>query len=107
MASKIELNPKSRYKQTEVYSKDEKIFFGSWQKIQIPYNDFDAEVTLQARHIGALDVLAHEEYNDSSLWYAIASYNNIVDPTHGIFIGDILRIPEKSRVLAAIKKARA
>jgi hypothetical protein len=105
MAAKLELSFKSRYKATDVYSKDTKIFFGSWQKIEIPWSDFDEEVTVEQKHIGALDLLAHEVYSDSSLWYVIASYNKIYDPMFGISVGDVLRIPEKTRVMRAIKKA--
>ena len=41
-----------------------------------------------------LDTLAHQFYNDSSLWWIIATANNIHDAPIGLTEGTILRIPE-------------
>lgn len=41
-----------------------------------------------------LDTLAHQFYNDSSLWWIIASANNIHDAPIGLVEGTVLRIPE-------------
>lgn len=41
-----------------------------------------------------LDTLAHQFYNDSSLWWIIASANNIHNGQIGLAEGTILRIPE-------------
>lgn len=41
-----------------------------------------------------LDTLAHQFYNDSSLWWIIASANNIHNAPIGLAEGTILRIPE-------------
>ena len=103
MTAKLEISSKSRYRNTEVYAKGGTSFFGLWQKIHIPHNDFDEEITVESSHIGALDLLAHEVYGDSSLWFVIASYNNILDPFYGVSAGDTLRIPAKERVLKALR----
>ena len=41
-----------------------------------------------------LDTLAYQYYNDSSLWWIIASANNIHDAVFGFEDGTILRIPQ-------------
>ena len=41
-----------------------------------------------------LDTLAHQFYGDSSLWWIIASANNIHDAPLSLVEGTILRIPE-------------
>ena len=40
------------------------------------------------------DTLALSFYNDSSLWYIIASANNIHDPSFAVEDGTTLRIPK-------------
>jgi len=41
-----------------------------------------------------LDTLAYEYYDDSSLWWIIASANNIHDAPFGLTDGTVLRIPQ-------------
>jgi nucleoid-associated protein YgaU len=41
-----------------------------------------------------LDTLAHQFYKDSTLWWIIASANNIHDAPIGFRDGTILRIPQ-------------
>ena len=41
-----------------------------------------------------LDTLAYQYYNDSSLWWIIASANNIHNAPLGLVDGTILRIPQ-------------
>jgi hypothetical protein len=41
-----------------------------------------------------LDTLAYQFYNDSSLWWIIASANNIHNAPIGLQEGTVLRIPE-------------
>jgi nucleoid-associated protein YgaU len=41
-----------------------------------------------------LDTIAYQFYNDSSLWYIIASANNIHDPSFAVEDGTTLRIPK-------------
>jgi nucleoid-associated protein YgaU len=42
-----------------------------------------------------LDTLANQFYGDSSLWWVIASANNIHDGAMGVDDGTILRIPQQ------------
>jgi hypothetical protein len=57
----------------------------------IPLRDDDLYV---ATEIGdRLDTLAYQFYNDSNLWWIIASANNIHNAIFGFEEGTILRIP--------------
>jgi len=57
----------------------------------IPKKDTDIYIATQGGD--RLDTLANQFYNDSSLWWIIASANNIHDATFTLPDGTILRIP--------------
>jgi len=57
----------------------------------IPKKDTDVYIATQGGD--RLDTLANQFYNDSSLWWIIASANNIHDATFTLDDGTILRIP--------------
>jgi hypothetical protein len=58
----------------------------------IPRRDDDIFVATQTGD--RLDLLANKYYNDPSLWWIIASANNIHNAPLGIEDGTILRIPQ-------------
>ena len=58
---------------------------------QIPLSDNDTYVATETGD--RLDTLAYQYYNDSSLWWIIASANNIHNAPLGLKDGTILRIP--------------
>ena len=59
---------------------------------EIPLRDDDIYV---ASEMGdRLDTLAYQYYEDSSLWWIIASANNIHNAPFGLKDGTILRIPQ-------------
>ena len=58
---------------------------------QIPLSDNDIYVATETGD--RLDTLAYQYYNDSSLWWIIASANNIHNAPLGLKDGTILRIP--------------
>jgi hypothetical protein len=57
----------------------------------IPLRDSDIYVATETGD--RLDTLANQYYNDSSLWWIIASANNLQDAPFGLKDGTILRIP--------------
>ena len=59
---------------------------------QIPLSDNDTYVATETGD--RLDTLAYQYYNDSSLWWIIASANNIHNAPLGFVDGTILRIPQ-------------
>jgi hypothetical protein len=58
----------------------------------IPLSDMDIFVATETGD--RLDSLAHQFYKDSTLWWIIASANNIHDAPIGFKDGTILRIPQ-------------
>jgi hypothetical protein len=58
----------------------------------IPLRNDDVYVVTQTGD--RLDLLAYEYYKDQSLWWIIASANNIHNAQLGIKEGTILRIPQ-------------
>lgn len=58
----------------------------------IPLRDDDVYVATETGD--RLDTLAYDYYNDASLWWIIASANNLHDAPIGLEDGTILRIPQ-------------
>jgi hypothetical protein len=58
----------------------------------IPLSDEDIYVATETGD--RLDTLAHQYYSDSTLWWIIASANNIHNAPIGLKEGTILRIPQ-------------
>jgi hypothetical protein len=82
----------SRYENTEI----RKTNFGRRvyrSKIypNIPLSDTDIYVISET--YDRLDTLAYQYYKDASLWWIIASANNIHDAPFGLTDGTLLRIP--------------
>jgi hypothetical protein len=59
---------------------------------KIPLRDDDVYVATETGD--RLDTLAYQYYEDSSLWWIIASANNIHNAPFGLKDGTILRIPQ-------------
>jgi len=58
----------------------------------IPLSDEDIYVATETGD--RLDTLAYQYYSDSTLWWIIASANNIHNASIGLREGTILRIPQ-------------
>ena len=58
----------------------------------IPLSDSDMYIVTQTGD--RLDTLAYQYYDDSSLWWIIATANNLHDAPFAFEDGTILRIPE-------------
>jgi nucleoid-associated protein YgaU len=58
----------------------------------IPKTDKDIYIVTQTGD--RLDTLANQFYGDSSLWWIIATANNIHDATFAVEDGTTLRVPE-------------
>jgi hypothetical protein len=58
----------------------------------IPLMDNDIYVATETGD--RLDTLAHQFYQDSTLWWIIASANNIHNASFGLQDGTVLRIPK-------------
>ena len=58
----------------------------------IPLRDDDIYIATQTGD--RLDTLSYQFYGDQSLWWIIASANNIHDPSFSVPDGTILRLPK-------------
>ena len=85
----------SRYDGNKIQKlKDGKTVFRSRIYPDIPKSDRDIYIVTQTGD--RLDTLANQFYKDSSLWWIIASANNIHDATFALPDGTTLRIPENN-----------
>jgi len=50
------------------------------------------------------DLIAFKAYGNVDLWWVIYEYNGLHDPFVDLKEGSVIRIPEKTRVLDAIKQ---
>ena len=83
----------SRYKNNEIKNtNDGRRVYRSKIYPQIPLSDDDIYVASETGD--RLDTLAYQYYQDSSLWWIIASANNIHNAPFGLKDGTILRIPQ-------------
>ena len=62
----------------------------------------DTYVTITSKFIGRPDLIGFTAYGDRRLWWVVFEFNNIRDPFFDLRLGQILRIPSKTRVLDAI-----
>lgn len=82
----------SRYENTEIRNtNDGRRVYRSKIYPDIPLSDTDIYVVTETGD--RLDTLAYQYYNNASLWWIIASANNIHNAPFGIADGTILRIP--------------
>ena len=82
----------SRYENNEVKTtNDGRRVYRSKIYPQIPLRDDDIYVATETGD--RLDTLAYQYYKDSSLWWIIASANNLHNAPFGLKDGTILRIP--------------
>lgn len=89
----------SRYdKNQKVKLKDGRIVYRSRINSNIPKSDKDIYIVTQSGD--RLDTLAHQFYGDASLWWVIASANNIHDSGFAVADGTTLRLPENYREIS-------
>ena len=82
----------SRYENNEVkVTNDGRSVYRSKIYPNIPLRDDDIYVATETGD--RLDTLAYQYYEDSSLWWIIASANNIHDAKFSFPDGTVLRIP--------------
>ena len=83
----------SRYENNQIQKlKDGREVYRTRIYPNIPLSDSDMYIVTQTGD--RLDTLAYQYYEDSSLWWIIATANNLHDAPFGFEDGTILRIPE-------------
>ena len=84
---------RSRYQNSETRkTNDGRTVFRSKIYPNIPLRNDDVYVATESGD--RLDTLAQQFYGDSTLWWIIASANNIHDAVFGFEDGTVLRIPQ-------------
>jgi hypothetical protein len=73
-------------------------FLEWWNRKTFPFDDSDVFLTLEKTFEGRPDKLASVMYNDSSVWWLILQYNNILDLNEEFIAGVELRLPTKDRL---------
>jgi|SRR3990172_2679434 len=98
----LTLSETSRFKKTALYAKAGKTFFGIWQPPKIAPTGQEKIVRIAQNQAGQLDLLAHVEYGDSSLWWCIALANNIMNLAEEVVVGKELVIPTLESIRLAL-----
>lgn len=101
MAQEIQIPFTSRFKKTPVFEKDGKVFYGLWVPPEIKMDGNEKEIEID-RDFGNLDLIAHREYGDRSLYWAIALVNNIKDIESTIKPGMKIKIPKRNNINSAL-----
>ena len=102
--AKFELRPAftSRHKQTALYMKGGKAFYGVWKSPDIKMEGDEKEIIVTTDQEGQLDLYAYNEYGDRSLFWAIAYVNNIQSISDEVVAGMRLKLPHYDNVKAAL-----
>jgi LysM repeat protein len=83
----------SRYQRNTIQKlKDGREVYSTKIYPNIPLRDSDIYIVTQGGD--RLDTLAYQYYGDQSLWWIIATANNIHDPSFSVEDGTILRVPQ-------------
>jgi len=100
----IDLEFTSPYKRTQVFLKDDRLFFGLWDPLDVQIDGDEVEVEIQDGVDGFLDLLAHQYYKDRRLWRVIAQANRIDLPLRDVVPGMRLIIPKITHVSQALQR---
>lgn len=68
-----------------------------WDAYTFPTDPSDELYVVEAKYNHRIDLIANAFYNDWSLWWLLASFNNILDAYTEVVTGAILYIPTLSR----------
>lgn len=79
-------------------------FVGTWEFDEVPNSPDDTFFTVDAAHVGRLDLIAFRAYGNPRLWWVIAHKNLIFDQ-RSIKTGTVLRIPTRSTVQRILQNA--
>lgn len=72
--------------------------------LNLPSASSDVYVTISQDIANRPDLISQKAYGTPDLWWVIYEYNNIVDPLFDLQVGQIIKIPDKNRVVTAIQQ---
>lgn len=87
---------------TEIYTVDGVKQYGLMAPIVLP-DASDVFVTVIQRYVNRWDLMAYDYYGDARLWWVIPQASMVVDVCSGPALGQILRVPNKSRVTGLVQ----
>ena len=74
------------------------------QPLQLDPGDDDILISVDQNILQRPDLISSKAYDTPELWWAIYEFNGIKDPLFELKIGQILRIPNKERLIDAINR---
>jgi hypothetical protein len=74
------------------------------QSLDLEPGDDDILISVDQNILLRPDLISSKAYDSPELWWAIYEFNGIKDPLFELRIGQILRIPNKDRLIAAINR---
>jgi hypothetical protein len=98
----------TRYKDTSMYTGDRGNEFGLMEipsEFQEPTSDYKQHRVRQDE-IGFLDIIAVRYYGNGmeELWWIIALVNDMIDYEQEMFVGQVLLIPPREKVIAFLSR---
>ena len=101
----------ANFKKTSRYSKAtvatnrlNKNFILLRRPLELSEDQGDTFFTVTQEVLKRPDLISQNFYGDANYWWVIYEFNGIKDPLFELKMGQILRIPDISRVLEAISK---
>ncbi len=102
MKIEVRLPFSSRFQRTPLFTLTGRTFFGLWMKPNIVLDGDEKIITVSADQSGQLDLLAEIEYQDRTLFWAIAVVNDIRHPPDEVLAGVELIIPKIENIRVAL-----
>lgn len=99
--------PKTSYLNfADLFNFQGETFFDTPDFPAIPISDKDKYVTIDSSYLGRIDLIAHDFYRDSSLWWVIALANNLDSLPTQVKLGIRLRVPALVTVRSILSKGK-
>lgn len=107
MADRVLLSSRSRYLNTKVRrdADTKEVFFDIFKVPKIVETKPATTFRVTSRYLNRPDLIAHQVYNDVTMFWPIAIRNNILNPLTDMQIGQVLRIPNIEDVLAGLQRS--
>lgn len=85
-------------------TKQNRLYLEEWEPRPIPADTDDYEYIIQPQYNYRPDLLAHDIYGNSKLWWVFAQRNVdiIFDPVYDFRTGITIKLPKKSALLSAL-----
>lgn len=105
-ALRVELPAHSAFVRTPVYSGLQAEIDGAAEPVvafglmfdAVVADDSDELFSVPVGMANRLDLISNQFYGTKNLWWVVASVNNLLDPLVGFVPGELVRVPQKSRL---------